>query len=119
MKKSFFLILVLIVLAYYFLFMQNEPIGTIIQKQEDVKIIYPKDLQEVKEIINVQGISNNFESVEVQVDLNGWKKATGLNNWNYLLDTSELEPGLHTIYARAFNKTSTSKTKAVRIKVNK
>ena len=116
---KFFLILLILFISIYFLFKQDKPIGTIIEKQDDIKIIYPKDLEEIQGIIKIEGIADeNFKFVEVQVDLNGWEKASGVKNWNYLFDASNLEQGLHTVYARASDNIKYSKVKAVRININ-
>lgn len=98
--------------------MQNKPVGIIVEKEDEIKIIYPKDLEEVEGLINITGKADkNFEFVEIQVDLNGWKRAHGITEWSYLLDLSNLEQGTHIIYARASDGIKYSKIKAVRIKI--
>ena len=120
MKKILIILLIIILVSLlsYFLFKQEKPVGVVIEKEEEIKIIYPRDLEEVKGLINITGEANkNFKFVEVQVDLNGWKKASGVTKWNYLLDSSNLESGSHVIYARASDNTKYSKIKAVRIRI--
>jgi hypothetical protein len=117
--KKFLIILLMIVISLltYFLAKEDKPIGVVVEKEDDISIVYPKDLEEVNEIVNITGKANkNFKFVEAQIDLNGWRKASGVINWNYLLNSSNLEPGIHVIYARASDGIKYSKTKAVRIK---
>jgi hypothetical protein len=89
------------------------------EKNNEIKITFPEDLKEVTGIINVKGIADKkFKYVEIQMDLNGWEKANNVENWDYNLDTSKLEEGLHTVYARAYDN-NYSKIKAIRINVKK
>ena len=78
---------------------------------KDLTITSPSDLEEVSGIINVKGTANeNYDKVEYRIDLNDWKVANGVKNWNFNLDVSNLERGQHIIYVKA-----NSATKAIRI----
>ena len=119
MKKIYFIFLLIIIIAIsYISFKQNKPIGIIVEEEDEIKITYPRDLDEVKGLVNVAGKADkNFEFVELQIDLKGWEKASGVVNWNYSFDSSNLNPGIHVIYARASDNIRYTKIKAVRIKV--
>ena len=119
MKAVFIaLILAIISVSVYFFLSQDKPVGAIVERADEINIIYPRDLEEVQRTINIKGKANpSFKFVEVQVDLNGWNKVSGTENWNYLLDTSKLSPGIHTVYIRASDNAKYSKVKAVRINI--
>ena len=75
-----------------------------------VEILYPEHRETVSGLINVAGITYDndpgdlVESVEVRIDGGAWEPAV-LDEpaWSYILDTTELANGWHTIYARAFD----------------
>jgi hypothetical protein len=116
-KILIFLFFSFVIISSYFILKEDKPIGTIVQKQDELKIIYPKDLENVNGAIEIRGVAEeNFDLIEIQIDLNGWNKAQGVKKWNYFLETSDLEKGIHTIYVRASNKDH-NKIKAVRIKI--
>ncbi len=118
--KTIFIILIFIIAAVsvYFFLNQDKPVGAIIEKTDEINIIYPQDLEEVQGTVNIKGKADkNFKFIEVQVDLNGWNKASGIENWNYLLDTSKLNSGIHTVYIRASDNIRYSKVKVIRINI--
>ncbi len=54
-------------------------------------------------ITGKSGPEGEVELVEVRVDSGSWRDARGTQEWEYLLDTSELEPGReHSIQARSY-----------------
>jgi PKD repeat protein len=69
---------------------------------DSIIIHYPKNGEIVRGSVSIYGktTSNSFEQIEVQIDNIGWNPATGINPWNYSLDTTQYENGLHTIYVR-------------------
>jgi hypothetical protein len=56
-------------------------------------------------------------AVLVRVDGGAWKHADGLENWTLTVDTTLLEDGEHTIYARASDAIQSSENASVRILV--
>jgi len=115
MNKVIIILIITIGLSLYLLLKEDKPIGNIIPKQDELKIISPKDLEKVNGIINVKGYADEkFDLVELRIDLNEWKKLDGIKSWDYLLDASKLNKGTHTIYIKASNK-DYNKVKAVRI----
>jgi len=87
-------------------------------KEDTITILSPLDKENVSNITIIRGTSNNLQYVELQVDLNGWNRVNGVNEWYYSLNTKELENGNHVIYVRGFDGEKFTKIKAVRIKVN-
>ncbi len=55
---------------------------------------------------------------EVSVDGGDWLAATGIGNWTFLLDTSKLANGEHTLSARAFDGTDHSEVVSVHLTVD-
>jgi len=82
-----------------------------------ITIMYPIDRQFVSDKIIIRGLSKDMKYIEIQIDLDGWKKVNGVNEWYYNIDTNNLENGQHVVYIRGYDGTSYSKVKAVRINV--
>jgi hypothetical protein len=54
--------------------------------------------------VNVSGkASIHIDKVELKIDNGNWLPVHGVQNWNFNLDTTTLDDGVHTIYARGFN----------------
>jgi len=81
-----------------------------------IEINYPANESTVKGNITISGESSDengddtLEKVEIRVDEGGWKATTAIGGereewteWEFLLDTTELEDGWHTISVRAFD----------------
>ncbi|MCK5291469.1 MAG: hypothetical protein KAR39_05595 [Thermoplasmata archaeon] len=47
-------------------------------------------------------------SVLIDIDGQGWQKATGTISWSYVWDTSSLSPGIHSVHVQAFDGKNTS-----------
>lgn len=69
-----------------------------------LSIISPADGATVSGTIQVDGTasdSSGIARVEYQIDSWDWRLATGTSSWNFLLDTTLLSNGSHTISVRA------------------
>lgn len=109
------IILLLITIAIIFLIYNNfnKPVASIIG--DEIKIIYPRDMQEVSGNINIYGMaSKKFSQIEIKVDFDSWQQANNIENWNFNLDTTKLSDGLHIIYVRGYSN-EYSNNKVVRI----
>jgi len=56
--------------------------------------------------------------VQIKVDEGQWLSAQGIENWSFLLDTTALENGSHTIYARVDDGLEFSPISSVEVTVN-
>jgi len=56
--------------------------------------------------------------VEVQIDGGQWWRATGTDSWSFVLDTTSIMNGLHTISARAYDGINYSEVSTVTVNVN-
>lgn len=102
------LVLVSLVIAYLYFTDINVKVASPVK---ELIITSPSDLEEVSGIVNIKGTANeNYDKVEYRVDLDEWKVANGIKNWNFYLDTSNLEKGQHIVYVKA-----NDATKAIRI----
>ncbi|MBU2634030.1 MAG: hypothetical protein KJ674_02185 [Nanoarchaeota archaeon] len=114
MKKILFLLLILLFInsCSYF---DKEVVAKI---NDDLTILSPLDKGVVSGLIIIGGLSNNLEYVDLQIDLDGWNKVNGVDEWYYSLDTKELDNGDHVLYVRGFDGEKYTIVRAVRIKVN-
>jgi len=103
-----FILLVLLTGAYYFYNLPKVGIPL-----DVMRINSPRDLEDVSGIINVNGeVDTSYNEVYYRVNLGEWKLANGNKNWNFDLDTSNLDKGVNVIYIKAGDK-----VKAIRINV--
>ena len=74
-----------------------------------VTIIYPSGGTTVNGSITIRGTASDedgnetIQKVEVKIDNEEWITATGIISWNYEWNTTQVENGQHTIYARAYD----------------
>jgi hypothetical protein len=69
-----------------------------------LSIMNPIQDDYVSGLVNVTGkASVLIDKVELSIDGDPWFPVTGVQDWNFTLDTTTLSDGLHTIYARGFN----------------
>ena len=74
-----------------------------------IEIIEPENESVVKGCIIIKGkawdIDGNetLQKVEIKIDDEEWKEATGTVNWTYTLDTKKLDNGNHTIHIRVYD----------------
>jgi parallel beta-helix repeat protein len=72
-------------------------------------ITFPPNGATVAGTVNITGTASDpndnleLQNIQVKVDNGNWNIATGTTNWYYVLDTTALLNGAHTIYARAFD----------------
>jgi hypothetical protein len=84
-----------------------------------VDIKSPESGDPIHDVINITGKSvGDITRVDVKIDSDPWKLATGTFNWYYEWDTRTFSDGNHTIYARAFNGTSYSEIESVTVLVD-
>ena len=88
-----------------------------------VIITYPTNGTTVNGIVTIQGSASDedgdetIQKVEVKIDNGKWLIATGTLNWAYTLDTTKLENGNHTIYARSYDGKEYSKIASITVEV--
>jgi len=72
-----------------------------------ITITYPSDGATVNGTVIIQGTASDedktIQKVEVRIDDGDWITATGTTSWSYEWDTTQVENGQHTIYARAYD----------------
>lgn len=72
-----------------------------------INITSPYKDKVVSGIINISGkaytIGGNIKKVEIKIDDEEWQVANGTTNWYFILDTSSLKNGEHSIYVRAYD----------------
>ena len=103
-----FILLILLTGAYY---LYNLPkVGIPL---DVVRVNSPMDLEEVSGIINVNGEADpSYDKIYYRINLGEWKIANGDKNWDFDLDTSNLDKGVNVIYIKAGDK-----VKAIRVNV--
>ena len=78
----------------------------------------------VNGVVTIQGKASDedgngtIQKVEVKIDNGDWITATGTTLWQYEWNTSQVENGQHTIYARAYDGADYSNVASVTITVN-
>ena len=107
MKIVYIIILALLVIGYFYF--SDVKVASPV---DQLSINNPKDLEEVSEIVKVEGESILEKDVYYKIDNSEWVKATGIKKWNFILDTDKLDKGTHIIYIK-----SGETTKAIRINV--
>ena len=79
-----------------------------------IEITAPEDGSTVDGVVTIEGTADDedgdeqVEMVEIRIDDGGWgeaeiEEAEGTISWSFEWDTTEVENGEHTIYARAFD----------------
>ena len=63
-------------------------------------------------------IDSTVQNVEIRIDGDSWMQVTGTTSWSYSLDTTELQDGQHTIYARAYDGTDFSMWQNISVTVD-
>ena len=85
------------------------------------KIISPIDGEIVDETVLIAGVAQGGEAikiVEIRIDSGNWIQADGVDNWRYKWDTTEVDDGVHVIYARSYDGYQYSDPLAIKIYVN-
>jgi hypothetical protein len=81
----------------------------------------PAEGKKVSGKVTFRGVANitvgAISGVEVRVDRKDWTEAAGLADWSYVLDTTKLSNGRHTVYARAWDGKSHSQNATVTVDV--
>jgi hypothetical protein len=84
-------------------------------------ITNPKDGQKVSGEISVEGTATvkigEVYEVQVRVDSSMWKTANGTGSWNYLINTSKLNNGDHTISVRVWDGDTYSTPETLKVEV--
>ena len=85
-------------------------------------ITNPKDGQKVSGEISVEGTATvkigEVYEVQVRVDSGMWKTANGTESWNYLINTSKLNNGDHSISVRVWDGETHSTPETLKIEVD-
>jgi hypothetical protein len=71
-----------------------------------VDILTPPTVGTHEGEVSVTGTATDdvgLTSVEIRIDDGSWIACAGLENWNYLLNTTMMAYGLHTVEARSYN----------------
>ena len=74
-----------------------------------VTITYPSDGTTVSGVLTIQGKASDedgnetIQKVEIRIDDGNWIVVNGTTSWSYEWNTSQVENGEHTIYARAYD----------------
>ncbi|MEW5760158.1 MAG: Ig-like domain-containing protein [Candidatus Thermoplasmatota archaeon] len=88
-----------------------------------VSITYPLENQKVSGVVIIRGtathpiLGRNIMHVEVRIDNEEWKVASGTGNWSIEWDTNEVANGSHTIYVRAYDGLVYSKEERIEVVV--
>jgi len=86
-----------------------------------VSINTPSNNSEVSGDVAVMGIASDdisVEKVEIKIDDGNWIQTTGTTSWSYSWDTTTVNNGSHTIYARSYDGTDYSSIVSVTVIVN-
>ena len=67
----------------------------------------------------IRGSATNAERVEVRIDSNAWRTASGTDQWSYKLDIDTLDEGVHTLTVRSYAQGEYSEEKAMEFFVEK
>lgn len=119
------LIVIIIILSIIFLFstfLKNKSFNTNVSKKPYVKILYPEDEMSVFDLVMISGNASDsgikLKNVEVKINDDPWKNATGTYNWSYTWDTYELEDDVYTIHVRAWDSNLYSDIQSIDLYVN-
>ncbi|MDP7266334.1 MAG: CARDB domain-containing protein, partial [Candidatus Thermoplasmatota archaeon] len=90
-----------------------------------VNITHPRDREKVSGTVLISGTAsdspmdtNELTAVELSIDLEDYKAATGLNAWEYQWDTTLYSEGLHTINARSYDDEDISVVRSIEVIVD-
>jgi hypothetical protein len=86
-----------------------------------VVISNPTNGQTVSNNLTISGTASvaygNLYEVQVKIDNTAWASATGLDHWNYTINTKNLGNGDHTLSVRAWDGTTYSEPKTMKFTV--
>ena len=88
-----------------------------------VSISNPLDGQTISGTIMINGTASDpdgneeLRKVEIKIDNGSWITVTGKTSWSYEWDTTTVENGNYTIYAKSYDGEKYSATKSVTVKV--
>ena len=85
------------------------------------KIASPIDGDIVDETVLIAGVAEGekpIKIVEIRIDSGNWIQADGVDSWRYKWDTTEVDDGVHIIYARSYDGYQYSDPLAIKIYVN-
>ncbi len=109
-KLIIFIIIIILILSSIFLIstiFKNKSSNLSSHEKPYVKILYPEDNMYIFDLVMISGIAsdsmNNLVDVEVKINDNPWKNATGTYNWSFNWDTYKLPDGFYEIQVRAWN----------------
>ena len=67
----------------------------------------------------IRGSATNAERVEVRIDSNAWRTASGTESWSYNIDVDALDEGVHTLTVRSYAQGEYSEEKTKQFFVEK
>ncbi|MEW5761115.1 MAG: Ig-like domain-containing protein [Candidatus Thermoplasmatota archaeon] len=88
-----------------------------------VSINYPLENQKVSGVVIIKGtavhpiLGRNITHVDVRIDNEEWKVASGTENWSIEWDTNEVADGLYTICVRAYDGLVYSMEESIEVEV--
>ncbi|UCG68714.1 MAG: hypothetical protein JSV09_13055, partial [Thermoplasmata archaeon] len=86
-----------------------------------VEITSPSDGETISDIITVEGTAADTDGtitfVELKIDDGNWTIVQGTTSWTYSLNTTNLSNGLHTIYARSYDRIEYSNEDLINVNV--
>ncbi|MCJ7572068.1 MAG: Ig-like domain-containing protein [Candidatus Thermoplasmatota archaeon] len=95
--------------------------GIIQNEQPSIRILSPAQGTSVSDTLPVIGSASDDTSVEyvqIKIDSESWITVNGNTSWSYNVDTSEIDNGQHTKYARAWDGKTYSELETISIIVN-
>ena len=124
-KFVIFIFTLIVIFSVTFLFtsylITNSPTSSF-NKKPSVKILYPEDEMSVFDLVMISGtasdVTNKLVDVEVKVNDNSWRNATGTYNWSFNWNTYELPDGYYEIQVRAWDGKSYSDVEKVELYIN-
>jgi hypothetical protein len=87
-----------------------------------IRIISPTNGTIINGTVTISGtaadIDGIIEFVQIKIGTGSWQNVTGTTAWSYLWDTSQINNGVYTIYARAYDGSDFSELASVTLFVN-
>ncbi len=117
-----FLILILISIFWFSTVFKNESITSKTYEKPYLKILYPKDGMAVFDRVMIKGNAsdpnNKLVNVEVKINNDFWRNATGTYNWSFDWNTYQLADGYYEIQVRAWDSIRFSDIDQISVEVN-
>ena len=103
-------------------FFKNKSSNTNVDEKPYIKIFYPADEMSVFDLVMISGNASDnsikLKNVEVKINDDSWKNATGTYNWSYTWNTYNLPDGFYEIQVRAWDGNMYSDIEGIDVYVN-